>query len=689
MFLVSLLLCSLAGRPAKPPPPSPTLPPPRQQTPPKPAPLLELDGPIPTDFRGDPTSLVPSMEARPASTKGFWPGSGRAAEDRDWKEFWWRQLSSRRDLALRGWALFGDPASRYLEEVKNAVLASQPALREQVRVYACPSPYVNAIEMADGVVLVNLGMLARLEDESQLALVLAHEAAHHALRHVEESWWENRSSRWDGSDRWARTRFQHSRERETAADSLALTYLLASPYATSGVDSLFGILDASDNAFSRRPWTREALSTFPALPISDSAWLPLSRTTLAPAESEEGDSLHTHPAIPRRRAAAKRLLGPSPRSGQTWVVDRERFVSVREAARRGVPQGWLEAAQPTAALFEAWGQLEQRPDDPTLRRAFHLAWGDLAFDRAAARRTLPRPGRIRIWGAYQTLDHYLRNVDDAHLFAIATLALRHESAAQPQDSLAPLLAAELTDEWAHSLPRHVEYLADTTRLARSLRRQKPLLDKIRQTVPEVVHAKPRSFDPDTALRSWSGGTVVLAGIAWGPTPLARPTDGIEAGKRRIVESLRAEFDRKGVRLAWSDPTRWSAESLSTLRREASIHDWAMDRLDSRGAVRFRPRLPALRKSLAGSGADKVMVVALDWGPPEGDFARRLAPLRTAWLGNPAQAWVLPQPYLMAAVFDARDGSALGIARQQIWNENSPTAIEEHARKLARKLLDPK
>jgi hypothetical protein len=205
----------------------------------------------------------------------------------------------------------------------------------------------------------------------------------------------------------------------------------------------------------------------------------------------------------------------------------------------------------------------------------------------------------------------------------------------------------------------------------------------------VAQAKPRFSDPDTALRPWSGGTVVLAGIDWGATPLARPTDGIEAGKRRIVETFRAEFDRKGVRLAWSDPARWSADSLSTLRREASIHDWVMDRLDSRGTVRFRPRLPALRKSIAHSGADKVMLVALDWGPPEGDFDRLLSPLRTAWLGNPAQAWFFPQPYLMAAVFDARDGSALGIARQQIWNESSPTALEEHAKKLARKLLDPK
>ena len=120
-----------------------------------------------------------------------------------------------------------------------------------------------------------------------------------------------------------------------------------------------------------------------------------------------------------------------------------------------------------------------------------------------------------------------------------------------------------------------------------------------------------------------------------------------------------------------------------------IHDWVMDRLDSRGTVRFRPRLPALRKSTAHPGADKVMLVALDWGPPQGDFDRLLSPLRTAWLGNPAQAWFFPQPYLMPAVFDARDGSALGIARQQIWNESSPTAVEEHAKKLARKLLDPK
>ena len=128
--------------------------PPRPSTPATPV-LLEIRGPIPEDFRDDPRDRFPALEGRNGKDLGFWASRSNSSEKQDWKEFWWRQLSRRRDLALRGWALFGDPASQYLEEVKNAVLASQPALREQIRVYACPSPYVNALEMADGLVLVN------------------------------------------------------------------------------------------------------------------------------------------------------------------------------------------------------------------------------------------------------------------------------------------------------------------------------------------------------------------------------------------------------------------------------------------------------------------------------------------------------------------------------------------------------
>lgn len=396
---------------------------------------LAARGPIPADFRGDPSSQIPALAARSGKELGFFEGLQSSSENRDWRDFWGRQLSNRRDLALNGWALFGDPMSAYLEKVKDSVLSSEPELRKRIRVYACPSPYVNAMMLPDGLALVNLGMMARLADESQLAFVLAHEAAHFALRHSEDAWWEGRESDGSGADRWEKTRFQHSRVREAQADSLGLKFLRASRYSTEGVDSLFGVLDGSDNAFGDRPWTKNALADFPNLRVPDSYWLDPSKVRLAPPETAESDSIATHPAIPRRRAAAKRILGDPPGNGEKWIVDRRSFTDVRKAAMHGVPRGWLEADQPAVALFEAWNLLKDNASDSELKDVFRRALIDLAMERGAQRRLAPRALRLRVWGAYQTLDHFIQSIDSPRLFALGMFATQSKGLRASNDSL--------------------------------------------------------------------------------------------------------------------------------------------------------------------------------------------------------------------------------------------------------------
>ncbi|MCB9495919.1 MAG: M48 family metalloprotease [Fibrobacteria bacterium] len=689
-FLSCLILVWCVARPiearktrsARPAPP----PPEAVQPPPPPRLDLSSQGRIPEDFLGDPAGQVPTLAGRDGKALGFWASRSGSSEKRDWNEFWWRQLSTRRDLALRGWAMFGDPASVYLSQVLDSVLVSQPELRKKLRVYACPSPYVNAIMLPDGVALFNLGLLARLADESQLAQILAHEAAHFALHHAEDSWWEDREGSTGSSDRWARTRFQHSRERESMADSLGLVYLKGSRYSTRSVDSTFGILDASDNAQGTRPWSRDALSSFPDLTIPESTWLDPSRTTLAPPQTEDSDSMATHPAIPRRREASRRQVGADSTGGQTWLVGESRFLAVREAARLAVPHGWLEANQPAAALFESWNLLQTRPHDRALQSTFDQALIELALDRSAARRSAPRAARLRIWGAYQTLDHFIKHIDDARMVTLGILASRQAKARSPQDSLWAGLESELLSEWDIALPRHREYLQDTTRLARSLRRHQAFLDQVRILIPELTEAKSLHLEtPDTGRTAWTGNAM-LADIDWGNRPLARPFGGIDSGKALVRSALVSAFQEENVHLSAPSPVTLHQDSLATLDHMANLRDWTMDRLDARGGPRFRPRLPHLRKHLAPWHADKVLLVSLDYGPPEPSFDHILSPMRVAWFGNAGRAWYFPRPYLMGAVFDAKDGAVLNLARVAIPESPSAQALDKATRLLVKNLV---
>jgi len=100
-------------------------------------------------------------------------------------------------------ALFGlyrDPKlERYVMEVGNRVLATshlrRPGTEEQFRKTPITfgildSPIINAMALPGGYVYVTRGMLAHLNNEDQLATVIAHEIGHVAARHAARQAWQ-------------------------------------------------------------------------------------------------------------------------------------------------------------------------------------------------------------------------------------------------------------------------------------------------------------------------------------------------------------------------------------------------------------------------------------------------------------------------------------------------------------------
>jgi predicted Zn-dependent protease len=100
-------------------------------------------------------------------------------------------------------ALFGlyrDPKlERYVTDVGNRVLATshlrRPGTEEQFRrtpitFGVLDSPIINAMALPGGYIYVTRGMLAHLNNEDQLAAVLAHEIGHVAARHAARQAWQ-------------------------------------------------------------------------------------------------------------------------------------------------------------------------------------------------------------------------------------------------------------------------------------------------------------------------------------------------------------------------------------------------------------------------------------------------------------------------------------------------------------------
>jgi len=118
---------------------------------------------------------------------------------------WQQEVEIGKQVSKEVASLFGiyrDPkATRYVTEVGNRVLATshlrRPGIDEQIRgtpitFGVLDSPIINAMALPGGYIYVTRGMLAHLNNEDQLATVLAHEIGHIAARHAARQAWQQK-----------------------------------------------------------------------------------------------------------------------------------------------------------------------------------------------------------------------------------------------------------------------------------------------------------------------------------------------------------------------------------------------------------------------------------------------------------------------------------------------------------------
>ncbi len=81
--------------------------------------------------------------------------------------------------------VYRDPKlETYINQVAMRLVASEPVKDGQFRVKVIKDPHLNAFTYPNGLCYVHTGILARLENEAQLAALLSHEIAHYIHQHA-------------------------------------------------------------------------------------------------------------------------------------------------------------------------------------------------------------------------------------------------------------------------------------------------------------------------------------------------------------------------------------------------------------------------------------------------------------------------------------------------------------------------
>ena len=212
-----------------------------------------------------------------------------------------------------------------LNEVFREITTKNPREGYPMRMLISRSSAPNASCWGEGTMVVNLGLLGRLNTQSELAFIMAHEMAHQLLDHVNEATLEAMKRRNDKSLKKRAETYgklavlkdiayddaKYSRKNEHQADSFAVVLLRNTSYQWHVYESVLNMLDSADYPESTHMPDLRSRFHFDRYHFKDK-WLESPSGGLGKSSDRglfSSDSLKSHPHISQRIAYLDSLFG--------------------------------------------------------------------------------------------------------------------------------------------------------------------------------------------------------------------------------------------------------------------------------------------------------------------------------------------------------------------------------------------
>ena len=354
-----------------------------------------------------------------------------------------------KDLLLSGEVLINDPLTKYVNKVADEVLKSNPLLRQQIHIYVTKSSDVNAYAFDKGFIFINVGLLAQLENEAQLAYVLAHEIDHVMKKHsvteyVENVKLENGTSSYErGSyDERSLAKYKFSKEQESDADIEGLNLIKKTNYSIKALNGAFDVLQYSYLPFELVDFKKSFFED-EYLTLPDTLFL--KKTSEIKANDDYDDTKSTHPNIRKRRGAIEPELKVSDEaSRKKYLVSEEVFKSTRESARFELCRLYMVERDYMNAIYASYILLEKYPDNLFLKKTVSQGLYNVLVNKSTtgnrstlsisgnstmSSRSYAIPDYASIEGASQRVYYMMENLESKEL---NTLALSYTFKAHKQ-----------------------------------------------------------------------------------------------------------------------------------------------------------------------------------------------------------------------------------------------------------------
>jgi hypothetical protein len=270
-----------------------------------------------------------------------------------------------------GTLLVNDPVGIYVNKVADELLKNDPGLRNKLQIYVTKSTVVNAYSFDKGVILVNMGLIAQLENEAQLAYILGHEITHYVKKHSINAYMENiridqADYRTSSLDEKELLKSNYSKENELEADMEGLNYIMNSNYSLKAVMKTFEVFQYSYLPFEEIDFDKNFFQDKDLI-LPDEYFL--KETQQIKGEDDYDDAKSTHPNIRKRRnAISDKISFETEPSRKKFIVSEEDFKKSRDICRFELCRLYLLEQDYMNAIYASYILLKKYPDNIYLHK---------------------------------------------------------------------------------------------------------------------------------------------------------------------------------------------------------------------------------------------------------------------------------------------------------------------------------
>lgn len=338
------------------------------------------------------------------------------------------------DLLRGGRILFNSPINDYINKVVDKLLESNPKLSKEIKVYVVQSSSVNAFTFSDGKIFINIGLLAHVGSEAQLAFILAHEISHYVKGHsfnifVERKKIEKGVNEYEGLDEADKVFASNSynKEQETEADAEALKLFAKTQYSMDEPKNALFMLHFADKPFENKFLESNYISrAYMQLPkvywpdtVEDYTIDDANLTTGDDEDSKKEDN-STHPSIDKRiRTLDKVNLGSNEREGgKMYLVSEKDFLATQKMARFELCRLYSLNYMPIENLYTIYLLEKNHPNsiylaEAKLRSLYQII---TAINKGYRKSILTKPEKVE--GEIQKLHYAFYNMTKEEVSAV-------------------------------------------------------------------------------------------------------------------------------------------------------------------------------------------------------------------------------------------------------------------------------